>query len=91
MKNDISQPTDLQRALDAIVDLPRQAAQRMGLPRAIVIGIDPAGGLIINGHNVDHADTALHLARAIQITLNQYDDAVRRSMQARTSTEPGHA
>ena len=90
-KNDISRPTDLQKALSAIVDLPRQCAQRMGLPRAIVIGIDPSGGIIINGYDVNHQETALHLARAIQITLNQYDDEYRRRVQARTSADAGHA
>jgi hypothetical protein len=64
--------------LEKINALPAIAAKELGVPAAIVIGVLPDGGIIMNGHGLNHARTVEHLANAIHATLCQHDQLVRQ-------------
>lgn len=64
--------------LEKINALPSIVAKELGVDAAIVIGILPDGGIVINGCGLNHARTVEHLANAIHATLCQHDQLVRQ-------------
>lgn len=64
--------------LDKIDLLPAYAAAELGTPGAIVIGVLPDGGIVINAHGIfSHKRTVEALSIGIHAVLKQHDEAVR--------------
>lgn len=62
--------------LEKLETLPRDVADELGLPAAIVIGVDEHGSIVVHSHGINHAETVRCLSVAIHAVLTQHDELV---------------